>query len=92
MMHKELSRVLVEYVLWVEALQYKVKGRVIERIDGAEPRFLWEVSHHYVPLTGEVGQHYPTATRASTREAAEALLLDYLRNFTDNGVVANDMY
>ena len=92
-METELSRVVREYVLWVDGLEYSVKGRVCEIVD-ADPaiRYKWAVSHHYRPSSSASAAYYPSATHGRSVEEVEALMIGYLKNFTGIGVVKNGQF
>lgn len=92
-MGKQLSRIVREYVLWFDGVEYSVKGRVCEVIDDPQDvHYEWEVSHHYKPSANAMGAYFPSATRGGSIEEVEALMLAYLNGFTGIGVVKNDRY
>ena len=92
-MKKQLSRVVREYVLWVGELEYSIKGRVCEIIeDPQDVHYEWEVSHHYKPSASAMAPYHPSATRGTSVDEVEALMLIYLKGFSGIGVVKNERY
>lgn len=92
-MHKSIEKVVQEYVLFVEGLGFRVKGRVCERLDSdPNQRYSWDISHRYRPSESAFGVYYPSAVVARTSEEAEGLLLGYMRSFTALDVTPNEDY
>lgn len=90
-MHKSIGKVVQEYILFVEALEFSIKGRVSEQFESdSNQRYSWSISHHYRPSATAAGVYYPSATLAPTFKKAEALLLRYMKGFTALDVTANE--
>ncbi len=88
-----VSRVVQEYVLWTDAVQYCVRGRVVEHLD-SDPggRYGWEVSHHFKPAQSAFGVYRPSAVTGATIEEATGQLMAYLRGFQNINVEPNSRY
>jgi hypothetical protein len=92
-MYTRVSRIIEEYVLWTDAVEYSIKGRVVEHLD-AEPkgRYGWEISHHYKPSQGAAGVYHPSSVDGATIEQVRGLMLGYLRGFQNIDVTPDPRY
>jgi len=92
-MTTRISRVVQEYVLWSDAVQYGIRGRIVEHLD-ADPagRYGWEVSHHFTPSRTALGVYRPSAVTGASVEEATGQLLAYLRGFQNINVEPNSRY
>jgi hypothetical protein len=97
-MTTRISRIIQEYVLWTDAVQYSVRGRIVEHLDAdpldADPkgRYGWEVSHHFSPSKSAFGVYRPSAITGATIEEVTGQLIAYLRGFQDVNVELNTRY
>ena len=97
-MATRVSRVIQEYVLWTDAVQYSIRGRIVEILDAdpldADPkgRYGWEVSHHFMPSKSAAGVYRPSAVTGATIEEVTAQLMAYLRGFQNVNVEPNSRY
>lgn len=86
-MYKSVEKVIAEYVFGVGNFQFRIKGRIAEKLGGSintqQPVFIWSVSHHYKLNKDAPGPTYPTKTECATKDEAERLLYTYVRSFTD---------
>ena len=83
-MYKSVDKVVAEYVFAVGNFQFRIKGRVTEKLGGdLAQRFSWTVSHYYKFNKEAAGPTYPVKTECTTKEEAERLLYTYMRAFTD---------
>lgn len=85
-----VSRIIEEYVLWTDAVEYSIKGRIVEHVDeaNANQRYGWEVSHHY----GSTQTYYPSSVDGASIEEVRGLMLGYLRNFQNTSVEPDPHY
>ena len=92
-MYTRVSRVIEEYVLWTDAVEYSIKGRVVEHLE-ADPkgRYGWEISHHYQPSQSAAGVYHPSTVTGATVELVQGLVLGYMRNFQNINVTPNSRY
>jgi hypothetical protein len=81
-MYKSVEKVVSEYVFAVGTFQFRIKGRISEKMGGTAAGYTWTVSHHY-KLKDAPGPVYPQKTDCASREEAERLLFTYVRNVTD---------
>jgi len=88
-----VSRVVQEYILWTEAVNYSIRGRIVEYLD-ADPkeRYGWEVSHHFKPATSAFGVYRPSAVAGATIGEVTGQLIAYLRGFQNINVEPNTRY
>jgi hypothetical protein len=92
-MHTRVSRVVEEYVFRTEAVEYSVKGRVVEHFDvDPKGRYGWEISHHYKPSTSAAGVYYPSSIDGASVEEVRGQMLAYLRGFQNIDVEPNSSY
>ena len=92
-MTTRVSRVVQEYVLWTDVVQYSIRGRVVEHLDAdPEGRYGGEVSHHFKPSTSAFGVYRPSAATGATVEEATGQLMAYLRGFQNINVEPNSRY
>jgi hypothetical protein len=92
-MYTRLSRVIEEYVLWTEALEYSIRGRIVEHLDvDPKGRYGWEISHHYKPSESAHGVHYTSTVTGASVEDMKGHLMAYLRNFQNINVTVNSRY
>ena len=97
-MATRVSRVIQEYVLWTDAVQYSIRGRIVEHLDAdpldADPkgRYGWEVSHHFMPSKSAVRVYRPSAVTGATIEEVTAQLMAYLHGFQNINVEPNSRY
>jgi hypothetical protein len=92
-MTTRVSRVIQEYVLWTDAVQYGIRGRIVEHLD-ADPkeRYGWEVSHHFKPAKSAFGVYRPSAVTGASLEEVTGQLIAYLRGFQNINVEPNSRY
>jgi hypothetical protein len=89
----EIEKIKQEYVLSVDGLDFSIKGRISERINGTpEQRFSWRISHYCRPSEKAAGVYYPSKLSFSTFKDAEETLLSYLTSFTTIDVTPNNRY
>lgn len=81
-MYKSVEKVTTEYVFAVGNFQFRIKGRISEKMGGTTG-YIWTVSHYYKLNKDAPGPNYPAKTECNTKEEAERLLFTYVRNFTD---------
>lgn len=92
-MSTRVSRVVEEYVLWADAVEYSIKGRIVEHLDvDPKGRYGWEVSHHYKPSSSALGVYRPSTVTGATVEEVTGHLMAYLRGFQSTGVEPNSRY
>jgi hypothetical protein len=97
-MTTRVSRIIQEYVLWTDAVQYSIRGRIVEYLDAdpldADPkgRYGWEASHHFTPAKSASAVYRPSAVTAATVEEVTGQLLAYLRGFRNINVEPNSRY
>lgn len=92
-MTTRVSRVVQEYVLWTDVVQYSIRCRVVEHPDAdPEGRYGWEVSHHFKPSTSAFGVYRSSAVTGATVEEATGQLMAYLRGFQNINVEPNSRY
>lgn len=58
----------------------------------SEEEYLWEISHYCMPHEGAVDAYRPSGIVGSTVAETEHMLLRYMRQFTNIGVVPNDRF
>ncbi len=92
-MTTRVSRVVQEYVLWTDAVQFSIRGRIVEHLD-ADPiaRYGWDVSHHFKPSQSALGVYRPAAVTGATIEEVTGQLMAYLRGFQNINVEPNSRY
>jgi hypothetical protein len=92
-MYTRVSRIVEEYVLLTDAVEYSIKGRIVEHLDvDPKSRYGWEVSHHYKPSQIAQGVHHPWTVTGATVEEMKGHLMAYLRNFQNINVTLNSRY
>jgi hypothetical protein len=92
-MYTRVSRVIEEYVLWSETLEYSIKGRIVEHLDvDPKGRYGWEISHHYKPSQSAHGVYHPSTVTGATVEEVRGLMLTYLHSFQNINVTPNSRY
>lgn len=85
-MYKAVDKVVTEYVFTVGNFDFKVKGRISEKLGAGLNTplpFSWTVSHHYKLAKEAASPTFPQKTECASREEAERLLFTYMRNFTE---------
>lgn len=85
-MYRSVEKVVTEYIFAVGNLEFRVKGRIQEKLGGGLNTplpYSWTVSHHYRASKDAPGVTAPPKTECASREEAERLLFTYVRNFTD---------
>jgi len=92
-MDKEISEVLKEYVIDVDDLEFRVKGRLVKTTnEGRQEKYGWAISH-YCAGTEDAGPYVPSKIWWDTYEAAEGNLLAYMKSFDASfGVQPNKFY
>ena len=89
----EIEKIKQEYVLSVDGLDFSVKGRISERINGTpDQRFSFRMSHYCRPSEKAATVYYPSKVSFSTFNDAEESLLSYLTSFTTIDVTSNKGY
>lgn len=85
-MYRSVEKVVTEYIFAVGNLEFRVKGRISEKLGSGLNTplpFSWTVSHHYRTSKDAPGVTAPVKTDCASREEAERLLFTYVRSFTD---------
>lgn len=83
-MYKSVEKVVAEYIFAVGNFQFRIRGRISEKLGGdLAQRYTWTVSHYYKFNKDAPGPTYPTKTECTTKEEAERSIYTYMRGFTD---------
>jgi hypothetical protein len=85
-MYRSVEKVVTEYIFAVGNLEFRVKGRISEKLGSGLNTplpFSWTVSHHYRTSKDASGVTAPAKIDCASREEAERLLFTYVRSFTD---------
>lgn len=93
-MYRSVEKVVAEYVFAVGNLEFRIKGRISEKLGSGLNTplpFSWTVSHYYKLSKEAPGANLPPKTECASKEEAERLLFNYVRAFTDT-VEANKFY
>jgi hypothetical protein len=93
-MYKSVEKVVAEYFFAVGNLEFRVKGRVTEKLGSglsSQQPYSWSVSHYYKLSKDVPGVNMPPKIDCASKEEAERLLFTYVRGFTDF-VEANKFY
>lgn len=89
----EIYETLKQYTLYVEGLDFKIHARISKRVNCiGHMDYKWEVSHYYVPFEEAASVNIPNGVLSNDERNAELLLINYLKNFTDIGVIPNKFY
>jgi hypothetical protein len=85
-MYRSVEKVVCEYVFAVGNLEFRVKGRISEKLGAGLNTplpFTWTVSHYYKQSKDAPSATIPPKLECASREEAERLLFGYVRGFTD---------
>jgi hypothetical protein len=85
-MYRSVEKVVSEYVFAVGNLEFRVKGRISEKLGAGLNTplpYTWTVSHHYKQSKDAPSAIMPTKLECASKEEAERSLFTYVRNFTD---------
>jgi len=91
---KYLAEVVKEYVMDIEGIDFKIKGRITKSTDqeGHGDQFHWEISHYYKPSKGAASTYSPSLRTADSIQEVEAFLMAYMRGFTTFDITLNESY
>lgn len=85
-MYRSVEKVVSEYVFAVGNLEFRVKGRISEKLGSGLNTplpYSWTVSHYYRQSKDAPSATIPAKLECASKEEAERLLFSYVRNFTD---------
>lgn len=85
-MYRSVEKVVSEYVFAVGNLEYRIKGRISEKLGAGLNTplpYSWTVSHFYKTSKEAPGVTPPQKLECASKEEAERLLFTYVRNCTD---------
>ena len=92
-MSKVINEIIYEYKMYVDNLDFEIKGRILKNVDESEEYiYSWEVSHFCKPSENAAGVYIPSTSRAKTIKEAKVLLFSYMDTFTNIDVETNNYY
>lgn len=90
-----ISKVLQEYVVLPDEVEYAVRCRIVEFTDptpDAHLRYGWDTSHYYKASATALAVYRPSKTRGATVEEAEQHMWAYVKSFTAKHKVEPNPY
>ena len=92
-MYTHLFEVMKEYIMFVEGLDFSVKGRVTQSTNQeGEDEFHWEISHYYRTKESAAAVYIPSKKTTKSFELTKSILMAYMKGFTTIGVKPNERY
>jgi hypothetical protein len=86
-----LYLVIEEYCFVDPVSFFKIKGKILKRIDPDNEFYEWSVSHYYCPRE-DAGIYIPSMQSGTDVNSVRNLLLIYMKSFKNIRVVVNDSF